>query len=83
MPEKDASRPESEALTAPIGSGPFRYVASGDVLVAAALLAGRSDVRPDRIAAIYPRSYGEVEHARDIARRALSPGTGRAAGTAR
>ena len=28
MPEKDASRPESEALTAPIGSGPFRYVAS-------------------------------------------------------
>jgi DNA end-binding protein Ku len=32
---------------------------------------------------VIPRSYGEVEHARDIARRALSPGTGRAAGTAR
>src|SRR5260221_2286683 len=28
MPEHDAKRPESEALTAPIGSGPFRYIAS-------------------------------------------------------
>ena len=28
MREKDANRPESEAMTAPIGSGPFRYVAS-------------------------------------------------------
>jgi Ku protein len=31
----------------------------------------------------YPRSHGKVEHARDIARRALSPRTGGAAGTAR
>jgi peptide/nickel transport system substrate-binding protein len=28
MREKDANRPESEAMTAPIGSGPFRHVAS-------------------------------------------------------
>jgi peptide/nickel transport system substrate-binding protein len=28
MREKDANRPESEAMTTPIGSGPFRYVAS-------------------------------------------------------